>query len=109
VALVSALNESDERIHIVYKHLDVEAEAYAAQFSALLVLLRFAGSFVRVSDITSGLEGVVVRVNSEPIPPPALRLLNGLTNAKIDHRVVRLTGDRALLSPPDYFDLASDE
>jgi hypothetical protein len=30
----------------------------------------------------------------------------GLPIAKIDHRVERLTGDRALLSPPDYFDLA---
>ena len=108
VALVTALSESVEPIHvdIVYYYLDAEAEAYAAQFAALLVPLRFAGSFVPVSDFSGGLEGVVVRVNSESIPPPALRLLNALTSAKIDHRMERLTGGRALLSPPDYFDLA---
>jgi hypothetical protein len=108
VAFVTALSAYDEPIHIdiVYNHLDAEAEAYAAQFSALLVPLGFAGSFVPVSDIGSGLEGLVVRVNSESIPTLALRLLNALIKAKIDHRIERLTGDRALLSPDDYFDLA---
>jgi hypothetical protein len=108
VALVTALKESDEpiRINIVYNHLDAEAEAYAAEFSAVLLPLRFAGAPIPVSDIPDGLGSVVIRVNSESVPPLAQRLSNALTGAKIDHRTERLTGERALLAPSNYFDLA---
>jgi hypothetical protein len=104
MALVTALKESDEpiRVNIVYNHLDAEAEAYAAEFSAVLLPLRFAGAPIPVSEDP---EGVVIRVNSESVPPFAERLSNALTRAQIDHRIERLTGERALLES-DYFDLA---
>ena len=106
--LVAALQESDQPIHvnIVYNHLDAEAESYAAQFSAVLLPLRFAGVPLPFSDIPDGLVGVVIRLNSEPVPSPAQRFSDALTRAKINHRIEPLTGERAVLAPPDYFDVA---
>jgi hypothetical protein len=107
-ALVAALKESDEPIHIniVYKHLDAEAESYAAQFSAVLLPLRLAGQPFPVSDIPDGLDGVVIRVNGGLVPHFAQRLSGALTKAKINHRIEPLTEERAALVPPDYCDLA---
>ena len=109
--LVAALKEADEpiRINVVYHHLDAEAESYAKQFSAVLLTERFAGALIPFDDLPDDLDGVVIRVNGGLLPHLAQRLSDALSKAKIDHRIEPLTGERAVLAPPDYFDLAIGE
>jgi hypothetical protein len=107
--LVAALKESGEpiRVNVVYYHLNDEAEGYARQFSAALLPVRFAGDPLPTDDIPADLQGVVLRIKDpHSIPPGAQRLSNALTKAGIAHRFAALTGLRAVLAPPDYFDLA---
>jgi hypothetical protein len=106
-ALVQALRESGEPIHItvVYDHLDYDAEAYAAQFSAVLKPARFAGDPIPLDDIPANLEGVVIRTNGTSVSTLAQRFSGALTKAKIAHQIQPLTGVRAHLAPSDYFDL----
>jgi len=87
------------------RHLDDEAEGYAAQFSATLIPARLAGAPIPLDDIPANLEGVAVRTNGS-VPRAAQRLLDALATAKIAHRIEPLTGVRASIAPPDYFDLA---
>jgi hypothetical protein len=110
-ALVAALEESDEpiRVNIVYNHLDAETEAYAAQFSAVLLPLRFVGQPIPVSDIPTGLAGVVIRTTGGLVPHLAQRLSSALSRASIDHRIEPLTGERAVLAASDYFELTIGE
>jgi hypothetical protein len=107
-ALVTELRESGEPIHVivVYHHMDEEAEAYAAQFSAALMPARVAGTPIPVDDISVNFEGVAIGTNGSRLPHGAQRLSGALAAAKIARRIEPLTGVRASIATPDYFDLA---
>jgi hypothetical protein len=107
VALVAELRDSGEPIHIivVYHHLDDEAEGYAVQFSATLIPARLAGAPIPLDYIPADLEGVAEERMAQ-FHAPHSGSLDALATAKIAHRIEPLTGVRARIATPNYFDLA---